>query len=106
MSEHGAKGAARPAKSVAAALADHAPWKPVTVPAEVAGALQALHRGQAEPHQQTLALRWIIETSRNAGAHYFPGENGRRDTDYALGRAFMGEQIVTVLNIKMRRENA
>lgn len=105
MSEQGSAGRARPSKAIDQALAERAPWRPITCPAEVVGALQALNRGQAEPHQQKIALNWIIDMSRNGGAHYFPGEGGRRDTDYALGRAFPGEQIITLLNVKLRREN-
>jgi hypothetical protein len=67
------------------------------------GALQSLLRGDAQDYQQKLALNWILDMSRNGGAIYFPGEAGRRDTDFALGRAFVGEQIITLLKVKLKR---
>ena len=96
-------GTVRPKADPADALQAHLPWKPVVAPAEVVSAVQALRRGDADPHQQRTALSWIIDMSRNQGALYFPGDSGRRDTDFALGRAFVGEQLVTLLNITMRR---
>ena len=102
------KAVIKPAKDMGKALADHAPWKPVPASVEDLGALRALHRGGAEPHQQQRALKFIIDMCRTDGALYFPGENGRRDTDFALGRAWVGEQIVAMVNIRPKpsSENA
>ena len=96
-------GLVRPVGDPAKALQAHLPWIPITCPPEVVTALQAVNRGDAEPQQQRMVLGWVIEMSRNGGAVYFPGESGRRDTDYALGRAFVGEQLVTILNLKLKR---
>lgn len=90
-------------RSTRAILDEHAPWKPVAYePADVV-AIQALMQGTAEPEQQKRAMRWIVEQA--AGAYdlaYRPGgEEGRRDTDFALGRAFVGSQI-----LKLNRLNA
>lgn len=76
-----------------------------------ASAVQALLAGEAEPEQQKRALRWIIEA---ASATYLPGfrsgEDGRRSTDFMLGRIFVGQQIIGLLKVsiaKLRRdENA
>lgn len=60
-------------------------------------AIQALQRGDATEHQQQRALRWIIE--RAAGTyefHFYPGE---RETAFALGRAFPGQQLVKLLKL-------
>lgn len=52
-------------------------------------------------HQQRMAIEFVLRISRNDGALFFPGEDGRRSTDYALGRANVGEQIVTLLKVKL-----
>lgn len=60
-------------------------------------AIQALHRGDANPDQQQRALKWIIE--RAAGTyefHFYPGD---RETAFALGRAFPGQQLVKLLKL-------
>jgi hypothetical protein len=71
------------------ALGPHIP-APYTI-AEAA-AIQALVRGDAEPHQQQIAVRWLIEQA--AGAYEFQYYPTDRDTAFALGRAFVGQQIV------------
>lgn len=95
----------RLAQEPISALAKHAPWIPVEPDAAVVSGLQALRRGDCPPHLQQKVLQWLIDTSRNGGALYFPGDAGRRDTDYALGRAFLGEQIVTFLRMKLRGDS-
>ena len=92
----------RAAQDPSEALAARLPWKPGEFAPEDVGAIQALHRGDAAPHQQQRALKFIVELSRNGEAHYFPGENGRRDTDYALGRAHVGKQIQAMVNIRLK----
>lgn len=87
-----------------------APWSPVDYEAADASAIQALIRGEADEYQQKRALKWIIEQA--AGTYdlaFRPGgEEGRRDTDFALGRSFVGQQIVKLsrLNVAalVRRE--
>lgn len=92
----------RPAKPAAKALADNAPWKPPKWEVEEAGAVQALMRGQAEPHQQKMALQFIVE--KLAGTyemHFYGGEDGERNTSFALGRAFVGQQLVKLTKINL-----
>tara|TARA_R110000868_G_scaffold327743_1_gene588649 strand:+ start:289 stop:627 length:339 start_codon:yes stop_codon:yes gene_type:complete len=98
-------GKVRPRQEPISALGQHAPWMPVTCGPEVVGAFQALRRGDALGHQQTLALNWILEMTKNGGALYFPGDAGRRDTDFALGRLWVGQQIGTLLNAKLKRSS-
>lgn len=93
------------------AVADHAPWKPVAYHLADAGALQALLRGDASADQQQRALKYVIEAI--AGTYevsYRPGEEGRRDTDFAEGRRYVGLQIVKLLKLNLaalrREENA
>lgn len=79
---------------------------PVFQPAEWeladASALQALERGNASPDQQKRALTWILRDACGMGDFlYRPGEDGRRDTDFALGREFPAKQIVKLLRLNL-----
>lgn len=72
-----------------------------------ASAIQALIRGEAEPHQQQRALKWIIEQA--AGTYEFNFYPSDRETAFALGRGFVGQQIVKLskLNLStLRRADA
>lgn len=62
-------------------------------------AIQALVDGSAEPHQQKRAMQWIVE--RAAGTYEFNYYPGDRDTCFALGRAFVGQQIVKLMRINV-----
>ena len=78
-----------------------APWLPVPYELADATALQALQEGRADPVQQRRALEWIIRQC--AGTYdlaFRPGGmEGSRDTDFALGRQFVGQQIVKLLHL-------
>lgn len=65
-------------------------------------AIQGLANGTASPDMQRHALRWIIEiASGYYDLSFRPGEDGRRETDFAEGKRYVGAQIVkmTKLNI-------
>lgn len=64
-----------------------------------AGAIQALQRGDASPDQQQRALRWVIE--RASGAYEFQFYPSDRETAFALGRGFVGQQIVKLLKLDL-----
>jgi len=80
-----------------------APWLPFRWDAHIPGcvAIQALHAGTATPEQQQLALRTIIEGF--AGRDEFHFHESQRDTDFALGKAWVGQQLVKVLKLNMSR---
>lgn len=87
----------------------HAPWHPAEYEDADAMAIQALSRGQASAVQQKKALDWIL--NRACATYDFAyrpgGQEGERDTTIALGRAFVGQQIVKLMKIKiglLRRE--
>jgi len=85
------------------ALNEHAPWMPPAVlPPQAIGALQALSRGEADGPTQQRALQWILDYCHNDGAHYFPGCDGERDTAFALGRAEVGKQIVSMVKMRLK----
>lgn len=74
----------------------YAPWKPIPYRKADAAALQALATGTANEGQQKRALQYVIETAANTyDLAYQP--NSPRDTDFALGRAFVGQQLVKLL---------
>ena len=85
----------QPKRAPRKAAEDHAPWLPAKWEPADATAIQALYRGDADSEQQRRALRWITEAA--CGLYefaYHPGsEDGRRETDFALGRQYVGHQI-------------
>lgn len=64
-----------------------------------ASALQALHRGDASADQQQRALKWLIEQC--ADTYYFHFYPTERETAFALGRAFAGQQIVKLVKLDL-----
>ena len=81
-----------------------APWKPVKyVKADVA-AIQAMKRGEATADQQIRAIEYIVGTiSDRNGMSFRPGPDGDRDTAFAEGRRFVGNQIVKLTNLPMSK---
>lgn len=80
-----------------------ASWKPPAWEPADAQAVKALARGEAMPEQQRRALEWIIRAA--CGTYdfaYRPGENDR-DTNVALGRQMVGQQIVKLINLDLKR---
>lgn len=78
-----------------------APWTPPDYEPADASAMQALLRGEADSYQQQRALKWIIEKA--AGTYdqsFYPGaEDGRRNTDFAEGRRFVGNAVVKLTRL-------
>lgn len=61
-------------------------------------AVQALARGDASPHQQQEALRWIIEQAAGTYDLSFTPDSDR-GTSFAEGRRFVGLQIVKLTKL-------
>lgn len=96
----------QPTRTTKQVIDDHAPWKPAAVTIAEHLAVKAVHAGTASPEQQTMAIGWILEKACILKEqHFFPGEDGRRNTDMALGRAFVGRQIARLLTTNPRRNN-
>ena len=74
-----------------------------------AAAIQALYRGDATEDQQRRAFEWIVEKAAMAGdMSYRPGGlEGDRDTAFAEGRRFVGNQIrkLNILNLAAFRDD-
>lgn len=72
-----------------------------------AEAIQALFRGEAGKDQQKRALKWILEDA--CGLPVWGFRETQRETDIALGRHFVGQQIVGLSKIvlsKLKDANA
>ena len=81
----------------AQALAARAPWLPVGYEKADVYAIKAMAAGTADAEQQKRALRWIIEEAAGTyDLHYRPDS---RETDFALGRGHVGQQIVKLIKI-------
>jgi hypothetical protein len=66
----------------------------------VAASIKALANGDADPEQQKLALKWIIDEA--AGTYesvYFP--ESVRQSDFASGKRFVGNYILGIINMSM-----
>ena len=62
----------------------------------IALALRALKAGNANEYQQKNALEWIVAEA--CAKRHYPYHESDRDTCFALGRLFVAEQIVGLLN--------
>ena len=64
-------------------------------------AIKALYDGKATPHQQQRALAYIIEVAAGTNdlAYRPGGEDGRRDTDFALGKQSVGRTIIKLIKL-------
>lgn len=64
-------------------------------------AMQALFKGEADDIQQKHALDWIIRhAARKDDLPFRPGGlEGDRETAFACGRMFVGQEIVKLINM-------
>ncbi len=74
------------------------------VKADVA-ALQAMRRGEANADQQQRAMEFILDAicDRNGMSFRPGGAEGARETDFAEGRRFVGNQIVKLTNLPLSK---
>lgn len=78
------------------------PWMPPHWEIEDAGALQALMRGEAEPHQQQRAMRYIVESLAATYDMSFRPKS-ERDTCFAEGKRFVGNRIVFLTKVNLAK---
>lgn len=81
------------------------PWKPPHYEIADAGAIQALMRGEAQAHQQQRALAYIIETLCGTYDMSFR-PTGDRDTCFAEGKRFVGNQLVKLSKLNLSKMTA
>jgi hypothetical protein len=84
------------------------PWVPPEPSLDVSVAIKAVAAGTANEHQQRKAMQWIInDLCGTYDMSYRP--DSERDTTFAEGKRFVGNQLVKEINISMeilRRKNA
>ena len=67
-------------------------------------AMQAMATGTANEQQQKRALAWIINHACMTYHQSFrPGINGERDTCFAEGRRFVGNQIIRLTKLDPKK---
>jgi len=85
----------KPAKKSAA-------WHPPAWETPDAKAIQMLAAGTASPEQQQRALRWIVEVACGTYEMTYRPESDR-DTAFAEGRRFVGNQIVKLTKLELSK---
>jgi len=77
-------------------------WHPAPWKNHEADAIAALFNGRANPDQQRTAVKWILDDACNLyDLSYRPGPDGERDTAFAEGRRFVGQQIVKLAKLNL-----
>lgn len=79
-------------------------WEPCPVTKEtlpVHAALKALRAGTADSYQQELALDWVLymASAMTEPAFRSDQDGGERETSFALGRQYVGQQIMKMINL-------
>ena len=79
-------------------------FDPVPYDKPEVASIQGLANGTATPEMQRHALRWIIEIACGYyDLSFRPGEEGRRETDFAEGKRFVGAQIVKMTRLNLAK---
>lgn len=84
-------------RSLVAGAAPHGAVAPQFEEAD-AKAMKALADGVANEGQQKHALDWIL--TKACGLPTWPYKESQRETDIALGRQFVGHQIVALISVR------
>jgi hypothetical protein len=75
-------------------------WHPAPWENHEAEAIAAMMQGRANPDQQRTAMKWILDGACNLyDLSYRPGPGGERDTAFAEGRRFVGQQVLKLAKI-------
>lgn len=84
--------------------ARQSPWYPKPYGVAEAAAIKGVADGTASADQQRYAMRYIINVlCATYDQSFRPGEEGRRDTDFAEGMRHVGNQIVKMINIDLKK---
>ena len=83
---------------------ESSPWYPPRCDKADIAAVKACASGTANPEQQVRAIKWIVEDCCGYyDLSYRPGEAGRRDTDFAEGKRFVGAEIVKMTKLDLAK---
>lgn len=79
------------------------PWLPASYEKADISAVQAMACGIASPDQQKRALDWIIhQVAATYDMPYRPGgQDGERDSCFAAGKMYVGQQIIKALKMNL-----
>lgn len=77
------------------------PWTPAKYEIHHVVAIQAVAQGTANAEQQQAVMKYIVD---NLCGYYDlsfrpGGDEGRRDTDFAEGKRFVGSQLVKLMKL-------
>ena len=79
------------------------PWQlPIDrIPPWAISAVRAIAAGTADEHQQREGLAWIRDglSARTRMSFWPGGDDGRRATDFAEGRRWVGDQLQRICNL-------
>ncbi len=79
------------------------PWVPPALELAEVAALQAVAKGVASADQQQKAMRVIVEKiCQRYEMPFCPGENGERNTSFALGRMCAGTMLTSFINAPLK----
>lgn len=83
------------------------PWAPYAFRKVEVMALKALHAGNASEGQQQLAFQLLLALSGAGDLEFRPGgEDGRRASDFASGKRFVGLQLIKAATMQVAALNA
>jgi hypothetical protein len=74
------------------------PWRPPAYDLADVYAIKAVAAGTANEDQQRRAMQWIINKAAMTYDETYQPDSAR-DTDFAQGKAFVGRQIVKLINL-------
>lgn len=78
------------------------PFHPPKYDKQVVIAFQMVHEGKGSPGQQQMVIDYVInEICRTYDMSYFP--DNQRDTDFAEGKRFVGNEVIKLLKLKVGR---
>lgn len=84
--------------------ARQSPWYPKPYGMAEASAIKNVAAGTATAEQQRHAMKWIIGVlCATYDQSFRPGDEGRRDTDFAEGMRCVGNQLVKLVNIDLSK---
>lgn len=64
-------------------------------------AIHAMIRCDATPEQQRRFVLWFNKATGVSENSFRPGEDGRRETDFALGKKFVGDQFWSIAKTQL-----
>lgn len=81
------------------------PWRPpATTNVQHVAAIKALAAGKATEEQQRIALHFLLVDVCGVDDEPFcPGEDGRRSTDFALGKRRVGTFIRSLIHVDIKK---